>query len=151
MKGKSAGWKAKIEVDDAKLLSFPHGMVGFSEDREFVVLNSGTGDIVCLQSTKRPEASFLMTLWDNERLGSPPPLTPDQKATLKHSDDSQLLWFLVLNPFADKDWVLANLKAPVAMNLDRGIGMQCIQANPKLELRYQWMPQPSKADDKKAA
>ncbi|ATX82954.1 flagellar assembly factor FliW [Mariprofundus ferrinatatus] len=151
MKSELKGWKAEIEIDDAKTLCFPNGMVGFPEAKKYVVLNSGRGDIVCFQSTEQTEASFLMTPWDEDRLGPTPSLSPDQKAALKYSDKHNILWLLVLNPFADKDWVLANLKAPVALNQNTGFGMQCIQANTNLELRHQWMPQPPKADDKKAA
>ena len=144
MKNEKFAWKAEIEVDDVKPLHFPHGMVGFPEAKKYVVLNSGAGDIVCFQSTEQQEASFLMTPWDEVRLGSVPSLTPDQKGALEYSDAHNILWLLVLNPFADREWVLANLQAPVALNQDTGLGMQCIQADSRLELRYHWMPQPSK-------
>lgn len=143
MKNEKSAWKADIEVDDMKPLCFPHGMVGFPEAKKYVVINSGGGDIVCFQSMEQREASFLMTPWDEARLGPAPSLTPDQKAALECSDPQSILWLLVLNPFADQEWVLANMQAPVALNQDTGIGMQCIQADPQLELRYQWMPQPS--------
>lgn len=145
MKNNKPVWKAEIEIDEIKPLCFPHGMIGFPETKRYVILNSGGGNIVCFQSTEQPEASFLMTPWDEVRLGPTPSLTPDQKATLKYSDTHDILWLLVLNPFADQEWVLANLQAPVALNQDSGFGMQCIQADPQLELRYHWMPQPSKA------
>ena len=145
MQNKPNAWKAEIEIEEAKPLHFPHGMIGFPAATKYVVLNSGGGDIVCFQSTEQTEASFLMTPWDEKRLGTPPILTPDQKAVLEYTNDHNILWMLVLNPFADREWVLANLQAPVALNQDTGLGMQCIQANPKLELRFHWMPQPSKA------
>lgn len=144
MKNSKSAWKAEIEVDEVKPLCFPHGMVGFPETKKYVVINSGGGDIVCFQSTEHLEASFLMTPWDEVRLGPVPSLTPDQKAALEYPDTDNILWLLVLNPFADREWVLANLQAPVALNQDAGLGMQCIQSDPRLELRYHWMPQPSK-------
>jgi len=147
MQNKSGAWKAEIELNgDVKPLCFPHGMIGFPEAKQYVVLNSGAGNIVCFQSLEQTEASFLMTPWDEKRLGTPPPaLTPDQKAALNYSPTHSILWMLVLNPFADREWVLANLQAPVALNQDTGLGMQCIQADPNLKLRFRWMPQPSKA------
>lgn len=145
MKKNKSAWKAEIEIDVVKPLHFPQGMVGFPEAKKYVVLNSGAGDIVCFQSTEQLEASFLMTPWDEQRLGPTPGLTPDQKAALKYSDTDNILWMLVLNPFVDREWVVANLQAPVALNQEKGMGMQCIQADPRLELRFHWMPQPSKA------
>jgi flagellar assembly factor FliW len=52
------------------------------------------------------------------------------------------MWMLVLNPFIDKQWVTANLKAPVALNPDARRGLQYINADPDLDIRYHWMPQP---------
>ena len=146
MQNKPSAWKAEIELsDDAKPLCFPHGMIGFPEAKQYVVLNSGGGNIVCFQSLEQTEASFLMTPWDEKRLGPPPTLTPDQRAALQCASARNLLWMVVLNPFADREWVLANLQAPVALNQETGLGVQCIQANPNLALRFRWMPQPSKA------
>lgn len=144
MQKNRAAWRAEIEIDEAKPLRFPQGMVGFPEAKSYVVLNSGGGEIVCFQSVEQTEASFLMTLWDEARLGPVPALTPEQRAALDYSEAHHILWLLVLNPFADREWVLANRQAPVALNLDTGLGMQCIQADPGLELRYRWMPQPAK-------
>jgi flagellar assembly factor FliW len=143
LKDNKSAWKAEIEMDEAKSLRFPHGMVGFPESKKYIVLNSGAGDIVCFQSTEQLEATFLMTPWDEARLGPAPSLTPDQKAALEYSEADNILWLLVLNPFADQEWVLANLQAPVALNQKTGLGMQCIQADSRLELRYHWMPQPT--------
>ena len=143
MQNEKHAWKAMIEIDEIEPLCFPHGMVGFPETKKYVVLNSGGGDIVCFQSMEQPEASFLITPWDEARLGSAPALTPDQKNALEYSDTHNILWLLVLNPFADREWVLANLQAPIALNQDTGLGMQCIQADPRLELRFHWMPQAS--------
>ena len=52
------------------------------------------------------------------------------------------MWMLVLNPFADKQWVTANLKAPIALNQEQRIGLQHIRHENQLDLRYPWMRQP---------
>ena len=150
MTNNKSAWKAEVEIDEVEPLCFPNGMIGFPEAKKYIVLNSGGGDIVCFQSMEQPEASFLMTPWDESRLGPAPALTADQKASLEYSDTHNILWLLVLNPFADQEWVLANMLAPVALNQDSGRGMQCIQADPRLELRYHWMPQPSSQEARKA-
>ena len=145
MQNKPGAWKAEIELEEsAATLRFPNGMIGFPEAKQYVVLNSGGGSIVCFQSLEQAEASFLMTPWDDARLGTPPALTADQKAALNYAPAHNILWMVVLNPFADREWVLANLQAPVALNQDTGLGMQCIQADPSLKLRFRWMAQPSK-------
>jgi len=145
MTHKELAWKAIVEVEQSEIFVFPQGMVGFPDTNDFVMLNSGHGDIVCMQATDRAEAAFLLTPWDEHRLGESPKLTSDQLACLQCQDENKLLWLLVLNPFSDVKWVSANLRAPVAINLDSSLGMQCIQANPKLDLHFQWIRQPDPA------
>lgn len=122
---------------------FPQGMAGFSDARQFAFIYQGHGDIVCLQSIDRPEAAFLVTPWDQARLGEQPVLPVDQQACIGGTDSEQILWMVVLNPFADTKWVTANLKAPLAIHLESRIGLQCIRPEPDLNLRYHWMPQPA--------
>ncbi len=140
-------WKTTvdIEADSFKPLYFPEGMIGFANAQHYVVLTSGKGDIACFQSTERAEASFLLTPWDKERLRAEPTLQPEHHEILEYQAGDHLLWLIVLNPFTDPNWVLANLQAPVVINQRNHRGMQCIQVNSELSLHYHWMPQPKQA------
>ena len=126
----------------AEAFHFPQGLAGFSDAHNYGFIYEGHGDIICLQSIDQPEAAFVITPWDEERLGAPPKLSPDQCACLKADDPASLSWMLVLNPFADKEWVTANLRAPIVINGDSRIGLQCIQQDPETSVRYQWMRHP---------
>ncbi len=121
---------------------FPQGMAGFSHAREYGFIYTGHGDIVCIQSIDHPEAAFLITPWDEQRLGPAPTLSAEQCACIHITSQQQIMWMLVLNPFADKQWVTANLKAPVALNPDTHMGLQYIRQDADLDIRYHWMPQP---------
>ncbi|GMR00326.1 MAG: hypothetical protein BMS9Abin18_1168 [Zetaproteobacteria bacterium] len=128
--------------EEAPPFNFPQGMAGFPEAKKFSFIYSGHGDIACMQSVDHPEASLLITLWDENRLGASPSLTREQVSCLNLASGQHPLWMLVLNPFADSAWVTANVRAPVAINMEARIGVQCIQTDPDLELRYHWIPQP---------
>jgi len=121
---------------------FPQGLAGFSDATEFGFIYEGHGDIVCLQSIDQPEAAFLITAWDEERLGPHPTLPKEQCNCIKAQNQEDVMWMLVLNPFADSSWVTANLKAPIALNLQEKLGLQCIRPDPTLDIRYHWMKQP---------
>jgi flagellar assembly factor FliW len=101
--------------------------------------------MVCMQSLDTPEAAFILTPWDEERLGELPKLNAEQKQCLELAPDSDLSWMVVLNPFADSEWVTANLKAPVALSISTHRGVQLIRPEPGFDLRYRWMPQPKQA------
>jgi len=122
---------------------FPQGMAGFSEAREFGFIYQGHGDIVCIQSIDHPEAAFLITQWDEQRLGKAPILSADQCNCIQASSQEDIMWMVVLNPFIDTQWVTANLKAPVALNPKARTGIQCIRQEAQLDLRYHWMRQPA--------
>ncbi len=130
------------EPDHGGAFHFPQGMAGFSDAREYGFIYQGHGDIACIQSTDHPEAAFLLTPWDEQRLGPPPTLPAEQLQCIRASSQEQLMWMLVLNPFADPKWVTANLRAPVAINLEMRMGLQYIRQEQDLEIRYHWQPQP---------
>ena len=131
------------ELDYSEAFHFPQGLAGFSDAREYGFIYEGQGDIICIQSIDQPEAAFLITPWDKERLGTAPDLSPDSRSCIHADSQSHIMWMLVLNPFADKQWVTANLKAPIALNLESRLGLQCIRPDPDLEIRHLWMPQPA--------
>ena len=128
-----------------KAFHFPQGMAGFPGEVNFAFLYDGHGDITCLQSIDCPEIAFLLTPWDESRLDAPPELGDERRECLQLAEGEEPFWMLVLNPFADKQWVTANLQAPVAINVQARIGMQCIRPEEDLPIRYQWMEQPKQA------
>jgi len=133
------------QAETCNAFYFPQGMTGFSEETNFAFIYDGSGDIVCMQSVDCPELAFLLTPWDEKRLGVQPSLSEDQRQCLQLDAEQTPFWMLVLNPFADKAWVTANLQAPVAINVEARTGMQCVRCESDLELRYNWMPQPAQA------
>lgn len=127
---------------DNRAIHFPQGIAGFSDAHDFGLIYEGVGDIACLQSIDQPEAAFLLTPWNEGRLGPRPVLNQEQCQCIDADTSTDVAWMLVLNPFADNQWVTANLKAPIAINMEKRIALQCIRPEPELPLRYHWMRQP---------
>jgi len=123
---------------------FPQGIAGFPDAIRFGFIYEGRGSMVCMQSLDQPEAAFILTPWDEDRLGEQPSLSQEQSSCLGMASDAEVIWMVVLNPFADAEWVTANLKAPVAINMSSRRGVQCIRQEAGLDLRFQWMRQPDK-------
>jgi len=129
-------------ADNVREFEFPRGIAGFPGATRFAFIYEGKGNMLCLQSINQPEASFILTLWDESRLGEPPKISAEQMDCMHISDAQDVQWFVVLNPFADATWVTANLKAPIAISADKQTGLQCILNQKDLDLRYRWMKQP---------
>ena len=139
----------KDEVAEQHEFIFPQGLAGFGDAHRFGFIYEGKGDMICMQSLDTPEAAFILTPWDERRLGAKPELNTEQMNCLHLSDDGKphdsIMWMLVLNPFADQTWVTANLRAPIALHAGAGRGIQCIRHDASLELRYRWVEQSSAA------
>jgi len=137
----------KSNASEHEEFIFPQGLAGFGDAHRFGFIYEGKGDMICMQSLDIPEAAFILTPWDEQRLGAVPTLSTEQKDCLHLTNDREqkdlVMWMLVLNPFADQAWVTANMRAPIALHANAGRGVQCIRHDIRLELRYHWMPQPS--------
>ena len=119
---------------------FPQGLAGFPDDITFAMIYPGQGDYICLQSMDNLDAAFVLTPWDQQRLGLPPALSPDEIRLLQLRPGDVPIWMLVLNPFVDSEWVTANLRAPIVINESARIGMQSIRPEEK-EIRFPWVKQ----------
>ncbi|MDQ6964593.1 MAG: flagellar assembly protein FliW [Mariprofundales bacterium] len=141
--------QAHLEQDASQgSYSFPQGLAGFPDDQNFAIIYPGYGDCICLQSLDNLDAAFVLTPWDQQRLGLPPSLSPDEIRLLKLRPGDVPIWMLVLNPFVDSDWVTANLRAPIVINEDARIALQLIRVD-EYEIRFPWIRQrkPAPADD----
>lgn len=121
---------------------FPQGIAGFPDATRYGFIYEGKGNMVCMQSIDCPEAAFILTPWDESRLGEAPGLSKEQCKSLEVEKSSDVMWMLVLNPFIDQEWVTANLKAPIALSESTHKGFQLIRPEPDHEIRFHWMPQP---------
>ncbi|MDQ6989873.1 MAG: flagellar assembly protein FliW [Mariprofundaceae bacterium] len=139
----SASNQAKSSNKALLEFQFPRGVAGFADAFRFAFIYEGMGNMVCMQSVDCPEASFILTPWDEARLGLPPTLSAEQRLCLDVEHDDEVVWLLVLNPFADATWVTANLRAPIAICENTHMGLQCIRNQTSLDIRFQWMRQPA--------
>ncbi|MBF0282552.1 MAG: flagellar assembly protein FliW [Zetaproteobacteria bacterium] len=129
-----------------QLISFPFGLAGFEDAHQYAIIYLGRGNVACLQSIDRPEASLLITTWDDELAGSKPRLSADQRHALG-STEGELLWLLVLNPYADVEWITANLKAPIVINMGTRRGVQIFRSEDQIPIRTPWIKQYSHTPD----
>ena len=111
------------------IVSFPHGLPGFTECQSFVVFAADKGDFQWLTSVQGPAASFLTI--DPRRVDPTLryALAPADMARLQATDETPLLWLGVVLVEPDGT-VSVNLRAPIVIN-------------PAVMVGYQVMPQRS--------
>lgn len=123
-----------LEIHRGDLIRFPHGLLGFEDCTDWVVLADAQNQMLgWLQSAQRPEVALPVV--------SPRRLLPDYQfrvyrselAVLELSDirDAHVLTIVGKN----EGCLTLNLKAPVVINLQRRLGRQIV-ANGEQPIAY---------------
>ena len=128
----------EIDYECGDVLTFPAGLFGFEEEREFLLLpfEGSAETMLCFQSIQTPALAFVVM--------NPFALLPDYEPVLQSHELEELevkesteLAFYVLcvvkNPVADST---VNLKCPVSINPDTRVARQVILDTDKYEMRH---------------
>ncbi len=123
-----------LEVDPAKLISFPAGLPGFEDCKRFSLLEVDSASPVehpsvgVLQSVDRPEVAFSVAEPDQFSLHYEFALTEDEEQLLRVSKPEDVAVFLILRRDSDAMPIKANLMAPLVINVSQRIGIQKVIA-----------------------
>lgn len=120
----------------ADAIAFPDGIPGFEECRRFVLLASeALTPLQRIDSADGPTASFLCI--DPSRVvpGFTARPTPGDLQRLGASEGTPLLWLALVAVEADGT-VVANLRAPIAINPDRMVGRQILPNDTTYAIRH---------------
>lgn len=125
-----------IVIGDDDLLTFPEGLLGFSDLEKFVLLDDPNDEIFAwLQSCEEPSIAFPVL---------EPELFHDQfQVTYSKSDlkslaadnEKGLRPFCIITIPEDPTQMTANMKAPIVINIKNKMGRQCVLQDNKLEIR----------------
>jgi len=126
-----------FDADARALVSFPAGLPGFEQCRQFAILYSAdAAPLQCLHAVGGPPASFLAL---DPRLVLPEyrcVLSPADRTRLSVAEDvSGLLWLSLLTVTADGA-AFANLRAPVVINPSTMTGFQVMPHDSVYPLRH---------------
>jgi flagellar assembly factor FliW len=127
-----------VEVSEEDIISFPEGVPGFEDVRQFVLLGRGGGDasFFWLQSADRPEVCFVVTDPFVIYNGYTVDISDPDLELLKITDPEKVLTLaIVVIPENILD-ARVNLKAPVVINIEERLGKQVLQENESLPIRY---------------
>ena len=128
----------EVEYNDSQVLHFPHGIPGFPDDKRFLLMpESDPPDLFYwLQSLDNGDVAF--TLMDVYRVINDydPMVEPDEVAELGNLTDKALDIFNIVVIPEDTKKMRVNLKAPIAINMEAGLGKQIIVSNDEYPVRY---------------
>jgi flagellar assembly factor FliW len=126
----------EIDVEDRQRISFPKGIFGFEELREFVLLDATTQPFYWLQSAERVEVAFVLIDPKFFRPDYTPDVDPLELEEIGITDpDDMLVLSIVTIPQAARK-MTANLQGPLVLNRRTHVGRQSISSNPRWGVRH---------------
>jgi flagellar assembly factor FliW len=130
-----------IEVDDQRFLNFPKGLLGFPDDREYALIQTGENSaFYWMQAVHRPELAFVVC--------DPRMFVPDYRVAIKADDLAQIgladtggsQVFVIVNKV---DEVLTgNLQGPLVINVATRVGKQLVLSEKRFSTRHPLMRLP---------
>ncbi len=128
----------EIEIDENKIIFFPRGILGFPDQRRFVLLPHREDSPFCwLQAVDDPDLTFVVV--------NPFVINPDYKPEFKDEVLSGLeieegdvidLLSIVTVPRENPQAMTANLLGPIVINVSKRLAKQVVLDPHKYPLKY---------------
>jgi len=128
----------EIEYDPAKIIKFPHGIPGFPDDTNFLLMSENENEetFFWLQSIDNGEVAFtLMDVYKSLPDYDPQVDAEELKELGEMPEGSLVIYNIVVIPDYLRQ-MRVNLRAPVVINNVTGLGKQVICANDDYPIRY---------------
>lgn len=134
-----------IEVDANRFLHFPKGLLGFPDDHEFALVQTGENSaFYWMQSVGRPDLAFVVC--------DPRVFLADYKLAIKTEDLSQIgltnpdgaQVFVIVNKIDDV--LTGNLQGPLVINVESRVGKQLVLSDKRFSTRHPLMRLPMRSE-----
>lgn len=123
-----------FEADD--ILNFPEGLLGFSDLRQFVLVDDPADEIfIWLQSCETPEIAFPVLEPELFSHTYKVNLTKTDTENLRLAPAEKTKYLCIITIPDDPTQMSANMKAPIIINLDKKICRQCVLQDNSLAIR----------------
>ena len=131
----------EIEIDDAKIITFESGIIGFPDLKKFTLLYDAekTGGIKWLQSLEEP--AFAMPVMDPLSVKETynPVVEDELLKPLGKLDPEEILVLVTVTVPKDLTQMSVNLQAPIILNAENKTGCQIIIDNVADEFPVKFM------------
>ncbi|HHW26945.1 MAG TPA: flagellar assembly protein FliW [Firmicutes bacterium] len=128
----------QVEIDSSRVITFPNGLIGFPEFKEYVVLDFAGGNSVLrwLQSVQEPSLGFVTLSLYDVFPDYDPEFCPSDLADLGGASPDDLVLLSVVTVPPDIRKMTANLQAPLVLNPATRLGKQVIVMSPEYTTRH---------------
>ena len=128
----------EIEYDADDILTFPNGLYGFDDEKEFLLIpfEGSQGSLLCLQSKATSTLAFILMDPFSLLPDYSPVLQKNELSALGVKDRGDLCYYVmcvVKQPIGDST---VNLKCPIAINPNTRVSAQFILETNQYEMRH---------------
>lgn len=117
----------KVSVEEADILTFPEGMLGFSKiNKYFLIERTDDSLVLWLQALGKPSVAFPLLEPEIFELNYRVELMDEDRATLGLEDLKHAKVFAIITIPSDPTKMTANLKAPIVINVKKRLAKQVI-------------------------
>ena len=126
----------QIDVDERQKIVFPHGLFGFENLHDFVLLDASQQPFFWLQSMEVVEIAFVLI--DPRLFRSDYELDVDAEelSEIGLADTKDRIDFAIVTIPENSSKMTANLQGPVIINRRTKVGRQSISRNKKWKVRH---------------
>ena len=128
----------KVEIDDSQVLTLPSGLLGFSNERHFVLLNDEEPEspFQWLHSMDTPDLAFVVMAPTYAYSDYHINLNEDHLRKLEAESADQIEVRCILTMARELSNITINLQGPILLNLEKRIGMQLVIPDGKYNTRH---------------
>lgn len=126
----------RIELQETDVLTFPEGLLGFADLRQFVLLDDPSDEIFAwLQSCESAQIAFPVLEPELFAESYRVSLTKNDLEALKMTTPQKARYFSIVTIPDDPTQMTANLKAPIVVNVENRLARQCVLQDNNLAIR----------------
>ena len=128
----------EIDVPEQDIITFPDGILGFSQKSRYVILNDPTAEpLRWLQSLETPDLAFVIIDPLRFRNEYTLDLSDEDVQRLKlKSPEEAIIYAIVVIPKQNPEKMTANLQGPIVINAAMMRAKQIISTNSKHKLKH---------------
>ena len=128
-----------IDTEDKQKVIFPHGLLGFEEYTEYVLLDAEHEPFYWLQSVNEKEIAFILINPFIFRKDYEANVTNEELAEIGINAPEKALIFVIVTIPQDGGRMTANLQGPLIINKESMTGIQAIISDMKWKTKHDIM------------
>lgn len=116
-----------LEIETEDIITFPRGILGFSDYRQYVIVEQTEGFFSFLQSVDEPSLAFVIMIPELVDLDYSVKLNPEEIELLQLSSPEDGRVYGIVTVPDNVAEMTVNLQAPLVINMKEKLGAQIIQ------------------------